>query len=157
MSLIERKLDAAMRFIAAEDRAAQELARAEVRQLLTCVAPPMRDNPEQLTRSILLNIGIPEHLKGYDRLVSAICAVVDKPDLVNAMTKELYPMVAKKHQDTKSRVERSIRFCIETAWMRGDYDTLQSYFGNTVDPSKGKPTNGEFIARIANIVRQYAK
>ncbi len=157
MSLIERKMDAVMRFIAAEDRVTQERARNEVRQLLTCVAPPALDDPEQLTRKVLLDIGIPEHLKGYDRLVTAICAVVDKPSLTGAITKELYPMVAKKHQDTKSRVERSIRHCIETAWMRGDYDTLQGYFGNTVSPDKGKPTNSEFIARIANIVRQYAK
>lgn len=117
----------------------------------------MKDNPEQLARNVLLDIGVPEHLKGYDRLVTAICAVVDKPDLINAITKELYPMVAKKHQDTKSRVERSIRHCIEVAWIRGDLDTLQRYFGNTVDSCKGRPTNGELIARVANVVRQYAK
>ena len=117
----------------------------------------MKDNPEQLARNVLLDIGVPEHLKGYDRLVSAICAAVDKPGLINAITKELYPMVAKKHQDTKSRIERSIRHCIEVAWNRGDLDTLQHYFGNTVDSCKGRPTNSEFIARVANAVRQYAK
>lgn len=157
MSLMERKLNAVMRFIAAQDYASQEKARAEVRDFLTCVAPPVPDDPKQLTQKVLRDIGIPEHLKGYDRLVTAICAVIDKPDLINAITKELYPMVAKKHQDTKSRVERSIRHCIEVAWDRGDLDVIQIYFGNAVDPCKGRPTNGEFIARIANIVRQYAK
>lgn len=157
MTPMEEKMDAVMRFVAAENTYQQEKARRQIRKMLGITAPPSEESVEDITRQILLEIGVPESLKGHDRLVTAICAVVDNPDLINAITKELYPMVAMKHLDTKSRVERSIRHCIEVAWDRGDLDTLNHYFGNTISPCKGKPTNGEFIARIAGIVRRHGK
>ena len=106
-------------------------------------------------RRILVELGVPENIKGHSRLVAAICIAIRNPDSLNAITKELYPAVAKEFQDTPSRVERAIRHAIENAWDRCDYDVLRHYFGNTVSPTKGKPTNSEFIARISNMVRQH--
>ena len=106
---------------------------------------------------MLLDIGVPEHIKGHRYLVRAIRLAVQDPELVEAITKGLYPAVAQAFNATPSRVERAIRHAIEIALNRCDLDTLNRYFGNTMSPSKGKPTNGEFIARISNAVRQYAE
>ena len=104
---------------------------------------------EKIT-SIFLSIGIPAHIKGYQYLREAIMIAVDDMDVINAVTKVLYPEVAKRFSTTPSRVERAIRHAIEVAWDRGDLETLQKYFGYTVSNSKGKPTNSEFIAMIAD-------
>jgi two-component system response regulator (stage 0 sporulation protein A) len=106
---------------------------------------------------VLLDIGVPEGLIGHRYLVRAICLVVQEPELLNLITKRLYPDIAKEFNSTGARVERGIRHAIEVAVERCDMDTFIRYFGNTVSPSKGKPTNGEFIARISNVVRQYAE
>ena len=95
-------------------------------------------------------IGVPAHIKGYQYLREAIIMTVEDMDVINAVTKVLYPEVARKFGTTASRVERAIRHAIEVAWDRGDLDTLQKYFGFTVSNSKGKPTNSEFIAMIAD-------
>ena len=150
MTTTEEKLNAVLRFIAAESTCQQEKARHQIRKMLGISTPPSEESVEDITRRILLEIGVPESLKGYERLVTAVCAASDNPDLLNAITKELYPMDAMKHLDTKSKVERSIRHCIEVAWDRCDYAVLQHYFGNTVAPNKGRPTNGEFIALVAD-------
>lgn len=99
---------------------------------------------------VIHDIGVPAHIKGYQYLRDAIMMTIDNIDVVNAVTKVLYPSVAKKYGTTSSRVERAIRHAIEVAWDRGDLDTLQKYFGFTVSNSKGKPTNSEFIAMIAD-------
>ena len=98
-------------------------------------------------------IGIPAHIKGYHYLRDAIIMAVEDMDVLNAVTKVLYPTVAKRHQTTSSRVERAIRHAIEVAWSRGKLDTLDSLFGYTVSNRKGKPTNSEFIALIADTLR----
>ena len=98
-------------------------------------------------------IGIPAHIKGYHYLRDAIIMAVEDMDVLNAITKVLYPTVAKKHQTTASRVERAIRHAIEVAWSRGKLDTLDDLFGYTVSNGKGKPTNSEFIALIADTIR----
>lgn len=98
-------------------------------------------------------IGIPAHIKGYHYLRDAIIMAVEDMDVLNAVTKVLYPTVAKKHQTTSSRVERAIRHAIEVAWSRGKLDTLDALFGYTVSTGKGKPTNSEFIALIADTLR----
>ncbi len=115
-------------------------------------------SPQQLTRSsleaqvtsIIHEIGVPAHIKGYQYLREAILIAVEDMDVINAVTKVLYPDVAKRFGTTASRVERAIRHAIEVAWDRGDLETLQKYFGYTVSTSKGKPTNSEFIAMIAD-------
>ena len=93
---------------------------------------------------------MPAHIKGYQYLREAICIAVNDMDVINAVTKVLYPTVAKKFGTTSSRVERAIRHAIEVAWDRGDLDTLQRFFGYTVSNTKGNPTNSEFIALIAD-------
>lgn len=102
---------------------------------------------------IIHEIGVPAHIKGYQYLREAIIIAVNDMDVINAITKVLYPQVAKTFQTTPSRVERAIRHAIEVAWGRGDLDTLQRFFGYTVSNTKGKPTNSEFIALIADKIR----
>ena len=105
---------------------------------------------EAVVTEIIHEIGVPAHIKGYQYLREAIILAVNDMDVINAITKVLYPQVAKTFQTTPSRVERAIRHAIEVAWDRGDVETLQKYFGYTVSGIKGKPTNSEFIAMIAD-------
>ncbi len=105
---------------------------------------------ESMVTSIIHEIGVPAHIKGYQYLREAIIIAVNDMDVINAITKVLYPQVAKTFATTPSRVERAIRHAIEVAWDRGDLDTLQRFFGYTVSNTKGKPTNSEFIALIAD-------
>ena len=109
-----------------------------------------RQTLEANVTAIIHEIGVPAHIKGYQYLREAIIMTVEDMDVINAVTKVLYPEVARKFGTTASRVERAIRHAIEVAWDRGDLDTLQKYFGFTVSNSKGKPTNSEFIAMIAD-------
>lgn len=114
---------------------------------------PAEDKARLLERrvtSIIHEIGVPAHIKGYQYLRESITLVVNDMDIINAVTKVLYPAVAKRFGTTASRVERAIRHAIEVAWDRGDLETLQKYFGYTVSNAKGKPTNSEFIAMIAD-------
>jgi len=110
------------------------------------------DMEAQVTR-IIHQIGVPAHIKGYQYLRTAILMTIQDSDIINSVTKVLYPSVAKKYQTTTSRVERAIRHAIEVAWDRGDLDTLNAYFGYTIQNSRGKPTNSEFIAMIADNMR----
>ena len=111
---------------------------------------PDKAGIESMVTSIIHEIGVPAHIKGYQYLREAIIIAVNDMDVINAITKVLYPQVAKTFQTTPSRVERAIRHAIEVAWDRGDLDTLQRFFGYTVSNTKGKPTNSEFIALIAD-------
>lgn len=106
---------------------------------------------------ILHQIGVPAHIKGYHYLRDSIIMSIEQPEIINAVTKQLYPSVAKKYETTSSRVERAIRHAIEVAWDRGDVDILNSYFGYTIHISRGKPTNSEFIAMIADKLRLQLK
>lgn len=110
------------------------------------------DMEAQVTK-IIHQIGVPAHIKGYQYLRTAILMTINDSEVINSVTKVLYPSVAKKYQTTTSRVERAIRHAIEVAWDRGDVDTLNSYFGYTIQNSRGKPTNSEFIAMIADNLR----
>ncbi len=110
-------------------------------------------NLEARVTDMIHEIGIPAHIKGYHYLRDAIIMAIEDMDVLNAITKVLYPTVAKKHQTTSSRVERAIRHAIEVAWSRGKLDTLDDLFGYTVSNGKGKPTNSEFIALIADTIR----
>ena len=106
---------------------------------------------------ILHEIGVPAHIKGYHYLRDSIIMSVEHPEIINAVTKQLYPSVAKKYETTSSRVERAIRHAIEVAWDRGDIDVLNSYFGYTIHNDRGKPTNSEFIAMISDRLRLQIK
>ena len=108
------------------------------------------NNLQQSISRILHELGMPSHIKGYQYLREAIILTINDMDAINAVTKVLYPEVAKKFSTTPSRVERAIRHAIEVAWDRGDVETLQKFFGYTVSGIKGKPTNSEFIAMIAD-------
>ena len=102
---------------------------------------------------ILHQIGVPAHIKGYQYLRDAIIMAVTDEDIINSITKKLYPSVAEKYMTTSSRVERAIRHAIEVAWDRGDVEVLNSYFGYTIHQTRGKPTNSEFVAMISDKLR----
>ncbi len=108
---------------------------------------------ELMVTEIIHQIGVPAHIKGYHYLREAIILSVKNSDIINSVTKLLYPTVAKNHRTTSSRVERAIRHAIEVAWDRGDIDVLNSYFGYTIQNDRGKPTNSEFIAMISDKLR----
>lgn len=114
-------------------------------------------NIEIKITQILHQIGVPAHIKGYHYLRSSIMMSIDNPEIINSVTKQLYPNVAKNFETTPSRVERAIRHAIEVAWDRGDIDVLNSYFGYTIHNSRGKPTNSEFIAMISDKLRLQLK
>ena len=124
-------------------------------QKINAVAAPEEKNYdlEQDVTDMIHEIGIPAHIKGYHYLRDAILMAIEDMDVLNAVTKVLYPTVTKMHQTTASRVERAIRHAIEVAWSRGKLDTLDELFGYTVNGGKGKPTNSEFIALIADTIR----
>lgn len=115
--------------------------------------PRRRDDMEMIVTDVIHQIGIPAHIKGYHYLRTAILLSLDDPDMLECVTKQLYPTVAKRFNTTPSRVERAIRHAIETAWDRGDLDTIQNLFGYTVSVGKGKPTNSEFIALVTDNLR----
>ncbi len=108
---------------------------------------------EVMITDIMHQIGVPAHIKGYHYLREAIILSIKNTELVNSVTKLLYPTVAKNHGTTASRVERAIRHAIEVAWDRGDLDVLNAYFGYTIQNERGKPTNSEFIAMISDKLR----
>ena len=110
-------------------------------------------NLEALVTNIIHEVGVPAHIKGYQYIREAIMMVTNNIDVINQITKQLYPEIARKYETTPSRVERAIRHAIEVAWGRGQADTVESIFGYTVSASKGKPTNSEFIAMIADKLR----
>lgn len=115
--------------------------------------PTAPRNLEMEVTNIMHEIGVPAHIKGYQYLRDAIMLVVKDLDVINSITKLLYPSIAREYNTTPSRVERAIRHAIEVAWSRGQVDTIDSLFGYTVNLGKGKPTNSEFIAMVADKLR----
>ena len=124
---------------------------------MDCVVESEAQVLEREVTAVIHEVGVPAHIKGYQYVREAIIIAVQDMDVINAVTKVLYPEVAKRYATTPSRVERAVRHAIEVAWERGDLDTLQRYFGYTVNSSKGKPTNSEFIAMIADRIRLQRK
>jgi two-component system response regulator (stage 0 sporulation protein A) len=114
---------------------------------------PVQRNLEVEVTNIMHEIGVPAHIKGYQYLRDAIMMVVKDLDIINSITKQLYPSIAREYNTTPSRVERAIRHAIEVAWSRGQVETIDSLFGYTVSIGKGKPTNSEFIAMVADKLR----
>jgi len=115
--------------------------------------PETQKDLEQDVTDMIHEIGVPAHIKGYQYLREAIMMSVEDQSMISSITKILYPTIAKRFQTTPSRVERAIRHAIEVAWSRGRMETLDSLFGYTIDTGKGKPTNSEFIALIADKIR----
>lgn len=155
----ERKVDLSKSLmeLATEGWTFRELLEAAGIQL-AAEQKPKKQEPEkqalaQKVTNIIHEIGVPAHIKGYQYLRRAIEMAVKDAGVINAVTRVLYPMVAEEFHTTASRVERAIRHAIEVAWERGDLDTLQKYFGYTVSETRGKPTNSEFIAMIADKLR----
>lgn len=123
----------------------------------TPMIPANRPNLEVMVTEIIHQIGVPAHIKGYHYLRDGIVLAVKDHNMINSVTKLLYPTIAKMNNTTSSRVERAIRHAIEVAWDRGDVDVLNSYFGYTIRNSRGKPTNSEFIAMIADNLKLQLK
>ena len=131
-----------------------------MRSAVGAEAEQQEDEVNALQRQVtevIHEVGVPAHIKGYQYVREAIIIAVQDMEVINAVTKVLYPEVAKRYNTTPSRVERAVRHAIEVAWDRGDLETLQSYFGYTVSNTKGKPTNSEFIAMIADKIRLEGK
>ena len=156
MSILEMQVDALMRLCLAEQEPERQRAKQELKSLLRQHGPEAPD-PEDAVRQILLELGAPDQLTGHPYVVRGILLVVSNQMFLNNITFGLYPQLAAEFDTTAARVERSIRHLIEITWERGDMDVLNRYFGNTVSPDRGKPTNGEFIARIANVVKRRMK
>ena len=132
-------------------RQSVDTMRPVIRSIVPAAAPARQNQQlESVVTEVIHEIGVPAHIKGYQYLREAIILTINDMDIINAVTKSLYPAVAKKFATTPSRVERAIRHAIEVAWDRGDIETLQKFFGYTVSNIKGKPTNSEFIAMIAD-------
>ncbi len=119
---------------------------------MPAMAPARRSMDYEVT-NIIHQMGVPAHIKGYQYLRDAILLVISEVNLLGAVTKELYPMIAEKYNTTPSRVERAIRHAIELAWDRGNVELMSRYFGYTINLEKGKPTNSEFIAMVADRLR----
>jgi len=111
------------------------------------------ENLEALVTNVIHELGVPAHIKGYQYLREAIMMVINDIDIINQITKQLYPEIAIKFKTTPSRVERAIRHAIEVAWSRGEQQAVERIFGYTISAAKGKPTNSEFIAMIADKLR----
>lgn len=128
----------------------------EIKNQYIDIAPERKkdqENLEALVTNIIHEVGVPAHIKGYQYLREAIMMVIRDTDVINQITKQLYPEIAGKYHTTPSRVERAIRHAIEVAWGRGQADTMENIFGYTVSANRGKPTNSEFIAMIADKLR----
>ena len=152
MSNLEKKVEAMMRLCVTENEKDRNIIREEIRNYLSGLNTGSLD-PEQEIRRILLELGAPDHLVGHPYVIRAILLVMGDRLYINNITFGLYPQLAVEFDTTPARVERAIRHLIEVTWCRGDLDILDKYFGNTVSASRGKPTNGDFIARMANVVK----
>ncbi len=154
MSILEKQVDALMRLCTAEKESDRTRVREEVRRMLENRKNLHSCDPEYWIRELLLELGAPDHLVGHPYVVQGILLVVQDRTYIDSITFGLYPQLAVMFDTTASRVERAIRHLIEVTWARGDWEVLNRYFGNTISANKGKPTNGEFIARMSNIVKQ---
>lgn len=130
-----------------------EKAMAHVKNTAPETSPARQMAVEQTIEQLLLNTGMPTHIKGYRFTVTGIRLILEQPELADGITKWLYPEIARIHNSTPCRVERAIRHGIEVAWSRGDLSVLYDYFRNSVDGSRGKPTNSEFLTRMAYLTR----
>lgn len=153
---LEDKVDALMQLCAAQPGTEQEKARRLVRGIAARYLPETM-NTEALVRRLLLELGAPDHLLGHAYTVLAVRLVVQDEMYIHSITFGLYPQVAAAYHTTAARVERGIRSLVEVTWERGSLDAQERYFGSIVSSERGKPSNAEFIARLANIVQMQQK
>jgi len=153
MSILEMQVEALMRLCTASDEKTRVQAKEEVLHLLRGRRTSHAADPETMIRQILLELGAPDHLLGHPYVIQAVLLVIHDQMYINNITFGLYPQLAARFDTTAARVERAIRHLVEVTWTRGDVEVLNHYFGNTVSAEKGKPTNGEFVARLANVVK----
>ena len=152
---IEQKVNAIMRYIVAERQEEKEKAAEEIKAMIEPAENGNQaKNIEDLISEILVELGMPCHIKGYRYSAYAIKLATENSNILDSVTGVFYPSVAEHYGTTASRVSRGIRHSIEVCWDRIDFNMMEKYFGNTVSPEKGKPTNAEFIACISNIVRR---
>ena len=152
---IEQKVNAIMRYIVAESDEEKKNAMEKIKRIIEPVATEKyNENMEDVISDILFELGMPSHIRGYRYTVYAIKIATENPDILDSITNKLYPAIAEQYGTTAIRCERSIRHAIECTWDRGSLDVFEKYFGNTISITKGKPTNSEFIARMANIVKR---
>jgi two-component system response regulator (stage 0 sporulation protein A) len=152
MTDMERKINLLIDAVASEDEQTRASAVAELRQMLSDSTPSIVPSSTTLEATIdrhLTRLGIPHNIQGYRLLRTAIRLVIEDEELIDSMVKVLYPRVAELHHTTKPRAERVIRHAVELAFMRADPKILYDYFGGTINPNKGKPTNSEFISMVA--------
>ena len=150
MSELELTVEALKRCIPAE---VLEKAMSQVKTAAPNLAVKPASTQEQTIEQLLLNAGMPTHIKGFRFAATGIRLLLEQPEMMDGITKWLYPEIARIHDSTSCRVERAIRHGIEVAWRRGDLNVLYDYFRNTVDGNRGKPTNSEFLTRMAYIKR----
>ena len=151
MKDIEKTMEALIKYVLAENPKTQKRAREELICFLNGEKPASTD-PETVVRQFLMKIGTPEHLVGYPYIVKAILITIEDRDFVDNLYYRLYPTVATLCDSTPSKVERAIRRVIEVTWDRGDLNALEQYFG-TMGTKNGRPNNGEFLARVSNIIK----
>ena len=155
MSALERKVDTLILFCTADTEEQKRKYHWSLRQLLGLYdTVPMGQSRRQRIDKVLSDLGIPDHLRGHEYLLTAIEMSLEDPEAVHNVTYGLYPAVAGHHNTRPQLVERAIRHAIECGWTRCDLDMQERYFGGKVDPNRCKPTNSEFIARVCNILRR---
>ena len=152
MSALEKKIDALLLFCTADTRKARREYHVHLQQLAKLRFSSAYRIRQQIDKA-LSDLGIPDHLLGYDYLQTAIEITLQNPEAVRCMTTFLYPSVARLHETKPPLVERGMRFAIECGWDRCDLRMQETYFGGKVNPNRSKPTNSEFVARISNIIR----
>ena len=151
MSALEEKVDILLRFCVAESEQARRHYQGDLQAMLGTVP---RNNVSDAIDQALADLGVPDHLLGYRYLQTAIAMAVAEPEAVHCVTSLLYPGVARRYGTTAQLVERAIRHAVESGWSRCSSAMRERYFGGKIRPGRSKPTNAEFIARLANIIRK---
>ena len=157
MELLTEKVKALEALAMATTQQERSKAEQKIRDLQSRTSNPAQ-TAEQILKRILFELGVPENLVGYQYIIDAVLMVVDEPKLINRLSGNgLYLRVGRKNGANASKAERGIRFAVDRVFLNCDMDILYRYFGNTIEPDRGKATNGEFIARMANVVREQMK
>lgn len=156
MATLEQKVDLIMQYIVELDWKVQNKLREEIKRALngdklTCQTVY---NLEDAIDDFLTEVGVPCHVNGYKHIATALELIISDPSYLDRISYGLYPDVAKRHDSTGTRVERSMRHAVEVTWNRMSIDTMNRLFGNTVDPNRGKPTNAEFLATCHKIIKR---
>ena len=155
MSTLEQKVDALLRFCMAQTEAERQKCRTDVAAICgNGKKSAQRQDVCGCIDKILRELGVPDKLNGFAFLRSCVLSMVDRPELCHAVTTVLYPQVARMYNVSAFTVERGVRYAIEAGWTRCDEETQRKFFGNQIDPERAKPTNAQFLVRVANLTRR---